>query len=167
MAGRERADVNDFCRLTPIFSSEGRWATGAKISASLSSQPMKPRSKRWSMLGVSRSPSSPLVRSSLLESRHGLRWLATRWIGLDTPAIRQRSSICITRSLKSPWPRRARIIASRSVSVIDGSASTVSRSVLPIIKIVAGLHRSAYGHSGHKGLCFRTDQARQDFGGGF
>ena len=37
---------------------------------------MKPRSNRWSIVGVSRSPFSPLRRSELVESRQGLQWLA-------------------------------------------------------------------------------------------
>ena len=43
----------------PMRSSEGRCATGEMIRRPLSSKPMKPRSKRWSMLGVRRSPFSP------------------------------------------------------------------------------------------------------------
>jgi hypothetical protein len=35
---------------------------------------MKPRSERWSIVGVSRSPFSPWRRSALLESRQGLQW---------------------------------------------------------------------------------------------
>jgi hypothetical protein len=70
---------------TPILFKEGGWATGETITSPESSKLMKPRSKRWSIVGVNKSPFSPLSRSSLLESRQGLQWLARKWIGFVTP----------------------------------------------------------------------------------
>jgi hypothetical protein len=40
--------------------------------------PMKPRSNRWSTLGVNSSPFSPSSRSSFDETRQGFQWLATK-----------------------------------------------------------------------------------------
>jgi len=56
-----------------------RWpvrVTGLMISLPESPNPME-RSNRWSMLGVRSGPFSPSRRSSFVESRQGLQWLAT------------------------------------------------------------------------------------------
>jgi hypothetical protein len=42
------------------------------------------------MVEVNRSPFSPLMHSSLLESRKGLQFLAHKWIGFVTPVILHR-----------------------------------------------------------------------------
>jgi hypothetical protein len=60
---------------------------------------VKPRSKRWSALGVRSKPFSPSRRSSLLESRHGLQWLARRCSSRETPVMRHARSMRITRAL--------------------------------------------------------------------
>src|SRR5450631_788802 len=76
------------------------------------------------MLGVSNNPFSPFNRSSLVESRHGLQWLATKCAGFSTPVILHLDSIRPTRSLNSPCPILARTIANRSVSGIEVSSVT-------------------------------------------
>jgi len=68
--------LTELCVSTPIRSSDGPCASGEMMRLPLPSNPMKPRSNRWSMLGVSSSPFSPFSRSSLvLQSRHALQWL--------------------------------------------------------------------------------------------
>lgn len=67
LASRKPANVDDFRVFTPIFSRDGRCAMGDKISVPLSSNPINPRSNKWSMVGVRRRPFSPLIRSSLVE----------------------------------------------------------------------------------------------------
>jgi hypothetical protein len=69
----ESADIDGALRFDAHTLKDGRCATGKMISLPESSNPMKPRSNRWSMLGVSRSPFSPSTRSSFDESRHGLQ----------------------------------------------------------------------------------------------
>jgi hypothetical protein len=100
------------------------------MSRPLSSKPINPRSKRWSILGVKSKPFSPFNRSSFDESRQGLQWLAIKCTGFRTPVIRHLDSIWLTRSLKRPCPLRARILAILSVSGRVLSVAT-SRSNLP------------------------------------
>src|SRR5260370_41861817 len=98
---RLRADVY---MLEQMF---GLWVTGDMSNAPVASNPIKPRSNRWSMLGVSKRPFSPSSRPSFLQSRHGLQWLARRCSGFETPVIRHRLSSTDTRCRNKPWPRRA------------------------------------------------------------
>ena len=54
------------------------------------SKDMKPRSNRWSMLGVRSSPFSPFSRSSFdSQSHQGLQWLARRCSGRSTLVTRR------------------------------------------------------------------------------
>jgi hypothetical protein len=64
----------------------------------------EPRSNRWSMLGVNNNPFSPFNRSSLVESRHGLQWLATKWTRFSTPVPRHLDSIFPTSLFEQALP---------------------------------------------------------------
>src|SRR6266852_5253952 len=95
------------------------------------------------MLGVRRSPFSGFSRSSLVESRHGLQWLAIKCTGFATRVIRQLFSIAITPCLNAPWPRRARIRAcidrwGGSKTEIGGFLDSLAGTTLEAVPLFAG-----------------------------
>ena len=74
LAGGKRADLHDLFRLGfPCVRAMADERPGTRSNVPLFSNPMNPRSKRWSMDGVRSRPFSPLIGSSLLESRQGLQ----------------------------------------------------------------------------------------------
>src|ERR1035438_4578475 len=111
-----------------------------------SSKPMKPRSNRWSMLGVNSTPFSPSRRSSFDESRQGLQWLATRfdW-GLDSRDTAFRLDLHHTlfeQPLPAPRPDDR-----LPISVGDGHVRghPLLEAVLPNIEVVTGLDPATLG----------------------
>ena len=78
LTGGERADVDGLRGVDAHPKKRGAMRDGEMMRAPSFSNPINPRSNKWSVLGVSNNPFSPFNLSSLVESRHGLQWLATR-----------------------------------------------------------------------------------------